>query len=157
MLSSQKVNIIALNQSIPINGIASVTLTIDITDLANSTDDLLVLINSLDVVEKADSSPSNDEGAAVFIWLVRAGERRAWLGAPASVRPFVYEAYYEKTRLASQIGVSEADLTKSMQVMLDFVQGKRADSEREDRARGSNSACVQRQGEGAYGGCARSV
>ena len=38
-----------------------------------------------------------------------------------------YEAYYEKTRLASQIGVSEADLTKSMQVMLDFVQGKRAD------------------------------
>ena len=54
MLSSQKVNIIALNQSIPINGIASVTLTIDITDLANSTDDLLVLINSLDVVEKAE-------------------------------------------------------------------------------------------------------
>ena len=54
MLSSQKVNIIALNQSIPINGIASVTFTIDITDIQISMDDLLMLINTLDAVEKAE-------------------------------------------------------------------------------------------------------
>lgn len=54
ILSAQKVNIVALNQSIPINGIASVTLTIDITEIVVSMDDLQRLIETLDVVEKVE-------------------------------------------------------------------------------------------------------
>lgn len=54
MLSTQQANILALNQSIPINGIASVTLTIDINNIAISPDDLLLLMSSLDVVDKAE-------------------------------------------------------------------------------------------------------
>lgn len=54
MLSTQQANILALNQSIPINGIASVTLTIDINNMAISPDDLLLLMGSLDVVEKVE-------------------------------------------------------------------------------------------------------
>ncbi len=36
-----------------------------------------------------------------------------------------YEQFYKESNLASQIGVSEGDLNKSMDMMLDYVLGKR--------------------------------
>lgn len=38
-----------------------------------------------------------------------------------------YEQFYKESDLASRIGVSEDDLNKSMDMMLDYVLGKRAD------------------------------
>lgn len=54
MLSNLQANILALNQSIPINGIASVTLTIDINKIEMSADELARLMSSLDVVDKVE-------------------------------------------------------------------------------------------------------
>ena len=54
MLSNLQANILALNQSIPINGIASVTLTIDINKIEMSAGELARLMSSLDVVDKVE-------------------------------------------------------------------------------------------------------
>ena len=54
LISSNQVNVLALNQSIPINGVASVTLTMDITDLEIGISTLLLMIGGLNAVDKAE-------------------------------------------------------------------------------------------------------
>ena len=45
---------LAINQTIPINGIANVALTLDISDLEISIQSLVSLIEAMHMVEKAD-------------------------------------------------------------------------------------------------------
>lgn len=54
MLATRQANILALNQTIPINEVANVTLTIDITDLEISVQTLLDLLENLPIVLKAE-------------------------------------------------------------------------------------------------------
>lgn len=54
LISSNQVNILATNQSVPINGVASVTLTLDISDLEIGIQTLIVMLNSLSTVNNAE-------------------------------------------------------------------------------------------------------
>ena len=54
LVSGKQVNVLAINQTIPINGIANVALTLDISELEISVQSLLSLIESMPMVEKAD-------------------------------------------------------------------------------------------------------
>ena len=54
LISAKQVNIMAINQTIPINGIASVTLTLDISELEISIQALLTLVQTMPMVDKAD-------------------------------------------------------------------------------------------------------
>lgn len=54
LVSVKQVNVLAINQTIPINGIANVALTLDISELEISVQSLLSLIESMPMVEKAD-------------------------------------------------------------------------------------------------------
>ena len=54
LLSVKQVNVLAINQTIPINGIANVALTLDISDLEISIQSLVSLIEAMPMVEKAD-------------------------------------------------------------------------------------------------------
>lgn len=54
LVSVKQVNVLAINQTIPINGIANVALTLDISDLEISIQSLVSLIEAMPIVEKAD-------------------------------------------------------------------------------------------------------
>lgn len=54
LVSIKQVNVLAINQTIPINGIANVALTLDISDLEISIQSLVSLIEAMPMVEKAD-------------------------------------------------------------------------------------------------------
>lgn len=54
LVSVKQVNVLAINQTIPINGIANVALTLDINDLEISIQSLVSLIEAMPMVEKAD-------------------------------------------------------------------------------------------------------
>ena len=54
LVSLKQVNVLAINQTIPINGIANVALTLDISDLEISIQSLVSLIEAMPMVEKAD-------------------------------------------------------------------------------------------------------
>ena len=54
LVSVIQVNVLAINQTIPINGIANVALTLDISDLEISIQSLVSLIEAMPMVEKAD-------------------------------------------------------------------------------------------------------
>ena len=54
LVSVKQVNVLAINQTIPINGIANVALTLDISDLELSIQSLVSLIEAMPMVEKAD-------------------------------------------------------------------------------------------------------
>ena len=54
LVSVKQVNVLAINQTIPINGIANVALTLDISDLEISIQSLVSLIEAMPMVEKAD-------------------------------------------------------------------------------------------------------
>lgn len=54
LVSVKQVNVLAINQTIPINGIANVALTLDISDLEMSIQSLVSLIEAMPMVEKAD-------------------------------------------------------------------------------------------------------
>lgn len=54
LVSVKQVNVLAINQIIPINGIANVALTLDISDLEISIQSLVSLIEAMPMVEKAD-------------------------------------------------------------------------------------------------------
>ena len=54
LVSVKQVNVLAINQTIPINGIAHVALTLDISDLEISIQSLVSLIEAMPMVEKAD-------------------------------------------------------------------------------------------------------
>ena len=54
LVSVKQVNVLAINQTIPINGIANVALTLDISDLEISIQYLVSLIEAMPMVEKAD-------------------------------------------------------------------------------------------------------
>lgn len=54
LVSVKQVNVLAINQTIPINGIANVALTLDISDLEISIQSLVSLIEAIPMVEKAD-------------------------------------------------------------------------------------------------------
>ena len=54
LVSVKQVNVLAINQTIPINGIANVVLTLDISDLEISIQSLVSLIEAMPMVEKAD-------------------------------------------------------------------------------------------------------
>lgn len=54
LVSVTQVNVLAINQTIPINGIANVALTLDISDLEISIQSLVSLIEAMPMVEKAD-------------------------------------------------------------------------------------------------------
>lgn len=54
LVSVKQVNVLAINQTIPINGIANVALTLDISDLEISIRSLVSLIEAMPMVEKAD-------------------------------------------------------------------------------------------------------
>ena len=54
LVSVKQVNVLASNQTIPINGIANVALTLDISDLEISIQSLVSLIEAMPMVEKAD-------------------------------------------------------------------------------------------------------
>lgn len=54
MIATRQVNVLAINQTIPINGIASVTLTIDINNLEISVQNLISLLQDLPIVTKAE-------------------------------------------------------------------------------------------------------
>ncbi len=54
LISAKQVNIMAINQTIPINGIASVTLTLDISELEISIQALLTLVETMPMVDKTD-------------------------------------------------------------------------------------------------------
>ncbi len=54
LISAKQVNIMAINQTIPINGIASVTLTLDISELEISIQALLTLVEAMPMVDKTD-------------------------------------------------------------------------------------------------------
>ena len=54
LVSVKQVNVLAINQTIPINGIANVALTLDISDLEISIQSLVSVIEAMPRVEKAD-------------------------------------------------------------------------------------------------------
>ena len=54
LVSVKQVNVLAINQTIPITGIANVALTLDISDLEISIQSLVSLIEAMPMVEKAD-------------------------------------------------------------------------------------------------------
>ena len=54
LVSVKQVNVLAINQTIPINGIANVALTLDISDLEISIQSLVSLIEAMPMVEKSD-------------------------------------------------------------------------------------------------------
>ena len=54
LVSVKQVNVLAINQTIPINGIANAALTLDISDLEISIQSLVSLIEAMPMVEKAD-------------------------------------------------------------------------------------------------------
>ena len=54
LVSVKQVNVLAINQTIPINGIANVALTLDVSDLEISIQSLVSLIEAMPMVEKAD-------------------------------------------------------------------------------------------------------
>ncbi|WP_456074727.1 ACT domain-containing protein [Holdemanella biformis] len=54
LVSVKQVNVLAINQTIPINGIANVALTLDISDLEITIQSLVSLIEAMPMVEKAD-------------------------------------------------------------------------------------------------------
>lgn len=54
LVSVKQVNVLAINQTIPINGIANIALTLDISDLEISIQSLVSLIEAMPMVEKAD-------------------------------------------------------------------------------------------------------
>ena len=54
LVSVKQVNVLAINQTIPINGIANVAITLDIRDLEISIQSLVSLIEAMPMVEKAD-------------------------------------------------------------------------------------------------------
>lgn len=54
LVSVKQVNVLAINQTNPINGIANVALTLDISDLEISIQSLVSLIEAMPMVEKAD-------------------------------------------------------------------------------------------------------
>ena len=54
LVSVKQVNVLAINQTIPINGIANVALTLDLSDLEISIQSLVGLIEPMPMVEKAD-------------------------------------------------------------------------------------------------------
>ena len=54
LVSVKQVNVLAINQTIPINGIANVALTLGISDLEISIQSLVSLIEAMPMVEKAD-------------------------------------------------------------------------------------------------------
>ena len=54
LVSVKQVNVLAINQTISINGIANVALTLDISDLEISIQSLVSLIEAMPMVEKAD-------------------------------------------------------------------------------------------------------
>lgn len=54
LVSVKQVNVLAINQTIPINGIANVALTLDISDLEISIQSLVSLIEAMPMVEKAN-------------------------------------------------------------------------------------------------------
>ena len=54
LVSVKQVNVLAINQTIPINGIANVALTLDISDLEISIQSLVSLIEAMPMAEKAD-------------------------------------------------------------------------------------------------------
>ena len=54
LVSVKQVNVLAISQTIPINGIANVALTLDISDLEISIQSLVSLIEAMPMVEKAD-------------------------------------------------------------------------------------------------------
>ena len=54
LVSVKQVNVLAINQTIPINGIANVALTLDISVLEISIQSLVSLIEAMPMVEKAD-------------------------------------------------------------------------------------------------------
>ena len=54
LVSVKQVNVLAINQTIPINGIANVALTLDISDLEISIQSVVSLIEAMPMVEKAD-------------------------------------------------------------------------------------------------------
>ena len=54
LVSVKQVNVLAINQTIPINGIANVALTLDISDLEISIQSLVSLIEAMPMVDKAD-------------------------------------------------------------------------------------------------------
>ena len=54
LVSVKQVNVLAINQTIPINGIANVALTLDISDLEISIQSLVSLIEAMPMVAKAD-------------------------------------------------------------------------------------------------------
>lgn len=54
LVSVKQLNVLAINQTIPINGIANVALTLDISDLEISIQSLVSLIEAMPMVEKAD-------------------------------------------------------------------------------------------------------
>ncbi len=53
LVSVKQVNVLAINQTIPINGIANVALTLDISDLEISIQSLVSLIEAMPMVEKS--------------------------------------------------------------------------------------------------------
>lgn len=54
ILSEKKVNILAINQTIPINGIHNLSLTLDIADIEVSIQSILIMLDNLPVVEKVE-------------------------------------------------------------------------------------------------------
>lgn len=54
LVSVKQVNVLAINQTIPINGIANVALTLDISDLEISIQSLVSLFEAMPMVERAD-------------------------------------------------------------------------------------------------------
>lgn len=54
LLSSQQINILAINQTIPINGVHNVSFTLDVAEMEISIQVLLNLLEELPMVEKAD-------------------------------------------------------------------------------------------------------
>lgn len=54
LLSENQANILSLNQTAPINGIASLTVTIDMTDLEKSPEELIDILRTLPLVNKTE-------------------------------------------------------------------------------------------------------
>ena len=54
LVASKNGNILAINQTIPINGIHTLSLTLDITDMDVTIDLFLHLLSNLDVIDKVD-------------------------------------------------------------------------------------------------------
>ena len=54
LISAKQVNILAINQTIPINGIHNVSFTLDITDLESDIQSFMKLIEEMAFVDKVD-------------------------------------------------------------------------------------------------------